>query len=112
MENWSGRELWCPAFRAPAIGSAIGSGDSSIAGFLTAFLRGLSIEQALRTANCLGWQNVQALDAVSGVKSWDETIALLEEGIPSLEANVEDTGRRWQEELGLWSGPGDRSACC
>ncbi|MEI6148474.1 MAG: carbohydrate kinase family protein, partial [bacterium] len=31
-DNWSAREMWCPAFLCKKMGSATGSGDSSIAG--------------------------------------------------------------------------------
>jgi sugar/nucleoside kinase (ribokinase family) len=72
-DNWSERELWAPAFEVPRFGSATGSGDSAIAGFLSALLRGLSIEESLTYATCCGWQNVQVLDAVSGIHPWDET---------------------------------------
>lgn len=79
-ENWSSRELWCPAFRIDKIASATGSGDSSIAGFLAAFLRGYPIEKTLKYANCVGYQNLHELDAVSGIKNWDETTAMVESG--------------------------------
>ena len=69
-ENWSNRELWAPAFEPGNFGSATGSGDSSIAGLLSAYLRGLSIEESLKYATCCGLQNVRVLDAVSGIKPW------------------------------------------
>ena len=105
--NWSQRELWCPAFHAPHLAAATGSGDSSIAGFLSAFLRGTSIEEALKTANCLGWQNVQVLDAVSGIKSWDETLGLLARKMPMNEVGIQSPRWRWHDGLDLWSGPHD-----
>ena len=77
-KNWSNRELWCPAFRIQKIASATGSGDSAIAGFLAAYLKGNPIEKALKYANCVGFQNLHELDAVSGIKNWDQTSAMLE----------------------------------
>ncbi|MBN2310728.1 MAG: carbohydrate kinase family protein [Candidatus Hydrogenedentes bacterium] len=106
-DAWSLRELWGPAFSAPDLASATGSGDSSIAGFLTAFLNGYDIEESLRTANCLGWQNVQALDAVSGIRTWEETCALLERPAPVNDVRPGAAGWVWHEERGVWAGPED-----
>lgn len=69
--GWAGRELWCPAYRVSEIASAAGSGDSSIAGFLTALLRGKGLEECLHLANCAGAHNLSGLDTVSGLKGWD-----------------------------------------
>lgn len=68
---WADREVWCPAFRVARIASAAGSGDSSIAGFLTAFLRGRDLEDCLHLANCAGAHNLAGLDTTSGLRSWD-----------------------------------------
>ncbi|HNR29754.1 MAG TPA: carbohydrate kinase family protein [Candidatus Hydrogenedentes bacterium] len=108
-ENWADRELWAPAFVVPQFGSATGSGDSAIAGFLAAYVRGCTIEQALRCATCCGWQNVQVLDAVSGIRSWEETTALLDERMPHIDAQIDATGWRWDAEIALWRGPNDRA---
>jgi len=105
--NWSGRELWAPAFVVPHFGSATGSGDSAIAGLLSAFVRGLTIEQSLKYATCCGLQNVQVLDAVSGIRPWDETTAMLAQDMPLIDAHIEANGWRWSAEYKLWAGPGD-----
>jgi sugar/nucleoside kinase (ribokinase family) len=105
--NWSGRELWAPAFTVEEFGSAAGSGDSSIAGLLSAFLRGFSIEKALKYATCCGLQNIKALDTVSGIKTWAETTAMLQKKIPMLDARVDAKGWKWSDEHGLWAGPND-----
>ena len=59
---WADRELWCPAFVVDKIASAAGSGDCSIAGFLTGLLKGHSLEECLRLANAAGAMNLRALD--------------------------------------------------
>jgi len=107
-DNWSRRELWCPSFRVPQLASATGSGDSAIAGFLTAFLKGLSVETALKCGNCLGWQNVQVLDAVSGIRTWDETMAILDDPPAVNDLLIDSPGWDWDGELAVWRGPGDR----
>ena len=105
--NWASRELWCPAFNAAQLASATGSGDSSIAGFLSAFFRGLTLEESLRVANCVGWQNVQELDALSGIKSWDQTIDMLQTPMRTNELNITMAGWVESKEFGLWAGPND-----
>jgi len=69
---WADRELWCPAFVVEKIASAAGSGDSSIAGFLTALLKGHSLEECLKLANAAGAMNLRALDTLSGLPSWGQ----------------------------------------
>ena len=76
--GWAGREVWAASFKAENFASALGAGDSTIAGFLCGLIRGFSPEDALQTANIVGWQNVQALDAVSGITDFENTIRLLE----------------------------------
>lgn len=77
IENWSDRELHEESFRVSNVASATGSGDSSIAGFLAAYLKGKPIENAVKIACAVGGQNVQTFDALSGIKSWNETMAMI-----------------------------------
>jgi sugar/nucleoside kinase (ribokinase family) len=69
---WANRELWSPIFQADVKGT-VGAGDSTIAGFLTALLKGLGVEDALNMACAVGACCVEAPDASSGVRSWQET---------------------------------------
>ncbi|NJD03792.1 MAG: carbohydrate kinase family protein [Ruminiclostridium sp.] len=77
IDNWSARELHEESFHVPDVASATGSGDSSIAGFLAAYVNGKSIEEAIRIACAVGGQNVQVFDAISGIKTWEETLAMI-----------------------------------
>jgi sugar/nucleoside kinase (ribokinase family) len=72
---WADRELWCPAFVVEQIASAAGSGDSSIAGFLTGMLKGHSLEECLKLANAAGALNLRAIDTTSGLPPWGELLA-------------------------------------
>ncbi len=93
FDNWSNRELHEESFHVKNVASATGSGDSSIAGFLSAYLNGKSIEDAVRIACAVGGQNVQVFDAVSGIKTWDETLAM----IPAWNKNrLEVEGDYWR----------------
>ena len=105
--NWSSRELWAPAFEPDCFGSATGSGDSSVAGLLSAFLRGLSIEETLKYATCSGLQNIRVLDAISGIKTWDETTTMLQSNMPIIDAKADAEAWTWSQEYGLWAGPND-----
>jgi len=108
VRAWGSREIWCPAFIAPEVLAATGAGDAAVGGFLTGWLKGLPPARALKIANCLGWQNVQALDAVSGLKPWHETLALLEQGIPLADSSELLTKAwRWAAKPGVWFGPHD-----
>lgn len=107
FDNWSGRELWAPAFVVDKFGSATGSGDSAIAGFLSAFLRGLTIEQALKYATCCGLQNVRVLDGNSGMKSWDETTKMLKNNMQMIDVNIKAENWSWSEQCDLWASPDD-----
>jgi sugar/nucleoside kinase (ribokinase family) len=102
-DNWSNRELWAPAYHIDPIASATGSGDSSIAGFLSAFLRGETIEQSLRYANCVGGCNLTELDALSGLKNWNETSALLNDKSRKMnDVNIKSNDWRWDDQQAVW----------
>ncbi|MFZ5518793.1 MAG: carbohydrate kinase family protein [Candidatus Zhuqueibacterota bacterium] len=108
--GWSDREVWCPAYRIERIASATGSGDSSIAGFLTALIRGQSIETALQCANCVGFQNLHELDAISGIKTWDETIAMIrDKSMKRIDPSLPADSWTWDEQKKVWFGNKDLS---
>jgi len=103
MTNWADRELWCPAYHVDPIASATGSGDSSIAGFLAAFLRGETIERTLKYANTVGSLNLTELDALSGLKDWPETTRLMEDrSRPLNRFAMTAPGWRFDESLLMW----------
>jgi len=108
IKNWALRELHEESFYVEKVASATGSGDSSIAGFLSAFLRGESIENSIRTACAVGGQNVKVFDAVSGIKSWEETIEM----INGWSKNRHDIpGEYWKYDIKreVWVGENDFS---
>jgi sugar/nucleoside kinase (ribokinase family) len=81
---WRDRELWQPAFRPNQVLGTTGAGDATIAGFLTALLRDVPPERALAIAAAVGACNVEAADALSGVRSWEETVARIDAGWPTM----------------------------
>jgi sugar/nucleoside kinase (ribokinase family) len=106
-DNWADRELWSPAYTVEKFGSATGSGDSSIAGLLSGYLKGLTIEQSLKYAVCLGYQNVCVLDAVSGIKDWETSTSMIKAGMPMIDAHIDSQGWKYHDSFTLWAGPGD-----
>jgi sugar/nucleoside kinase (ribokinase family) len=77
---WRDRELWQPAFRPDQVLGTTGAGDATIAGFLAALLRDAPPERALAIAAAVGACNVEAADALSGVRSFEETAARIDAG--------------------------------
>ncbi|MBN1642115.1 MAG: carbohydrate kinase family protein [Anaerolineae bacterium] len=77
---WEGRELWAPCFVPDALVGTTGAGDATIAGFLAALLRGAAPERALLIAAAVGACNVEAADALSGVRTWADTLARIAAG--------------------------------
>lgn len=98
VDAWAHAELFQPSFRVEAIKSANGAGDCAIAGFLAAFLNGLDLPDALRTACCVGGQNLAAVDTVSGVQSWEATQRQLAEHPPINEIDLDLPGLRWNAD--------------
>ena len=68
---WAGRELYSPPFEVQAVG-ATGAGDCAIAGFLAAFAKRLGPADALTAAAAAGACNVEAADATSGIRPWEQ----------------------------------------
>jgi sugar/nucleoside kinase (ribokinase family) len=102
IDNWANRELWAPAYEVDSFGSATGSGDSSIAGLLSAYIRGEKIERALKYATCCGLQNVRVMDAISGIKSWEETTGMIQENMPLIDAHIIGDSWKWLEAHMMW----------
>jgi sugar/nucleoside kinase (ribokinase family) len=71
-ENWSDRELWVPCFKVKPekVKNASGAGDAAVAGFLTAILKGVTIEEAGKYAALAGRDNLYGKDALSGLTDW------------------------------------------
>jgi len=108
INNWSGRELWVPAYHVPEIVTTTGSGDSAIAGFLAAFLRGKDIELALNYACAVGAQSLEASDAISSIRNWDETTAQIEKKCERNRLIIKTPCWKFNKENEFWEGPNDK----
>jgi sugar/nucleoside kinase (ribokinase family) len=80
LDAWHNLELWMPAYCPDKVVGTTGAGDATIAGFLAAMLRDAGPERALSIAAAVGACNVEAADALSGVLTWEETLARIDGG--------------------------------
>lgn len=103
-DAWAGKELWAPCFRV-AVAGTTGSGDATIAGFLSALLRDLSIEQALIMAAAVGACSVEATDALSGIRTWEATVQRVAAGWERQLVEVNAPGWQLDQSRGLWRRP-------
>jgi len=106
LDNWANRELWFPVYREEKFVGALGSGDSAIAGFLSAFVRGLTIESCLRYANAAGSMNVTVPDGLSWNKGFDDLTRRIKAGWKTKDLKIDEPG--WKKEHEFWVGPDNR----
>jgi sugar/nucleoside kinase (ribokinase family) len=102
---WSNKELWAPCFKVDVVGTA-GSGDATIAGYLSGLLRDMSPEEAATAAVAVGACNVEAADTLSGVRPWDETLRRVAGGWERHSLDLDAPGWDFSEEHQLWVGSG------
>ncbi|MFI5367873.1 MAG: carbohydrate kinase family protein [Spirochaetia bacterium] len=108
LEAWAERELYAPVFSIPAPAGTAGAGDATIAGFLASIQKCFSPEDSLTMAVAVGGSCVEAPDAVSGIRSWGETVRRVREGWPRASASIAEPG--WQPDgKDTWHGPSDRA---
>ncbi len=72
LAAWTDKEGFEESYRPDAVISGTGAGDTSIAAFLSAVLRGETLMEALHLAAATGACCVAAYDALSGLKPLDE----------------------------------------
>jgi sugar/nucleoside kinase (ribokinase family) len=98
---WADKELWAPCFRVKVVGTT-GAGDATIAGFLSALLRDLGPEAALTAAVAVGGCNVEAADAVGGIRPWDETLHRVASGWGRHDLALDAPGWQFDDGHQLW----------
>jgi sugar/nucleoside kinase (ribokinase family) len=104
---WTNRECWSPCFKTHVAGTT-GAGDSTIAGFLAAIMKGFSIEETMTFAVAVGACNVEAEDATSGIVSWDEVQERIRGAWERLdECCKPPSDWRWDNKNQIWYGPTD-----
>ena len=106
--DWVGREMLAPCFAVDVVGTT-GSGDCTIAGLLAAMVAGLSPRDAVNAAVAVGACNVEAADAVGGIRPWKEVRQRIAAGWSRREVAILLPAWRRDEAKGLMIGPGDRN---
>jgi sugar/nucleoside kinase (ribokinase family) len=105
IDKWSSKKLWAPSYEAGNVVSATGAGDVTIAGFLTAVLKGLNPLECVKAANILGWQNLRAVDATGGIEDWRTTLKMIQQGnIPVNDLKIDTAGWEYNESGQVWYG--------
>jgi sugar/nucleoside kinase (ribokinase family) len=102
VNQWANCRLWAPCFKVKVSGTT-GSGDATIAGFLTGLLRDLDPVSAVTMAVAVGACNVEASDALSGIRSWEATSARIQAGWERIPIPLSDSGWSWLPREHVWS---------
>jgi len=98
---WADQELWAPCFQVQVVGTT-GAGDAAIAGFLSGLLRDLPPLQAMAAAAAVGACDVEAADATSGLRTWEDTLARIARGWPRHPLALTSPGWTQDEPSGIW----------
>ncbi|RXZ84328.1 carbohydrate kinase family protein [Paenibacillaceae bacterium] len=98
---WLDRELLAPCFKVQVAGTT-GAGDCTIAGFLTGLLKGISLEEAIRSGVGVGACNVEQADATSGVPDWDKVQGRISAGWTQRNVMLELPGWTHDGSQGVW----------
>ncbi len=106
--HWSDRELWAPSYQADRFGSAVGAGDATIAGFLTAFLKGMDPISAIKAANILGAQSVREVDSIAGIENWPSTLEAIHDNSKLRNPLTRGIDWRFSELDQIYYGPNDQ----
>ncbi len=101
--TWAGKELWAPCFKVDVVGTT-GAGDATIAGFLSALLRDMSLEETLTAAVAVGACNVEAADALGGIRPWEETWRRVESGWARHARCINGPGWHFDDRHQVWVG--------
>jgi sugar/nucleoside kinase (ribokinase family) len=103
-ETWANKELWAPCFKVNVVGTT-GSGDATIAGFHAALMHSLPVELAITMAVAVGACNVEAADALSGIRTWEETSQRIASGWERQPLKLDSPGWHLDKAHNIWFGP-------
>lgn len=79
-EEWINKENFQKSYKPQKIVSATGAGDTSIAAFLSAIMKGYSIEKCVSYAAATGSLCCQTIDTLSGLKQFEEVDEMINNG--------------------------------
>ncbi len=105
-EDWHSKELWAESYLAENFKSGLGAGDATIAGLLCGIVAGYTPAETMKLANTVGWQNVQTYDTLSGIRTWDETVALMKtKSRLRNSARIDSSDWQFLDEYEIYCGP-------
>ena len=87
-EEWSDKEGFEKSYVPEKVLSGTGAGDTSIAAFLSAVLKGLSLAEAMQLSAATGACCVAAYDALSGLRSLEELREKIDSGWEKNQKNI------------------------
>jgi sugar/nucleoside kinase (ribokinase family) len=103
---WRNRQLLAPCFRTRVAGTT-GTGDCTIAGFITGLLSEKDPVAAITKAVGVGACCTEATDATSGIPGWHTVIDRIKAGWQRLGIKIDMPGWQWDEGDAVWTGPRD-----
>ncbi len=101
LAAWAGVQLLAPCFNVNVVGTT-GSGDCTIAGFLAGLLHGLGPVETITAGVATGACNVEALDATSGIRTWDDMQARIAGGWGRREVTLPLPGWSFDKAAGVY----------
>ena len=80
FSSFAGKAGFEKSYVPKEVVSGTGAGDTTIGAFLTAMVKGYPMERCLQLAAATGASCVEAMDALGGLKSFEELIAKIDAG--------------------------------
>jgi len=80
FSSFAGKAGFEKSYVPKEVVSGTGAGDTTIGAFLTAMVKGYSFKRCLQLAAATGASCVEAMDALGGLKSFEELIAKIDAG--------------------------------
>jgi sugar/nucleoside kinase (ribokinase family) len=78
--GWAGKEIFSGIYKVDDVKSTTGAGDTAIAGFLCALMRGHPLDEAVNTACGTAAFCVQTYGAVDGIPSLENVVERIDQG--------------------------------
>ena len=106
--QWNYRQLLSPCFATEVKGTT-GTGDATIAGFLSQLLDGREPEKSITLATAVGTCCVEAVDATGGIRPLPEVISRINSGWERLSLSIPMDNWKYDYQYKIWRGPEDQS---
>jgi len=105
--QWNYRQLLSPCFATKVKGTT-GTGDATIAGFLSQLLDGREPEKSITLATAVGAFCVKMVDATGGIRPLPEVINRINSGWERLSLSIPMENWKYDYQYKIWRGPEDQ----